>query len=284
MKKIIANQHEIIKNDFCIDTHAHLWGEYDTRKLDRLAEDGIVRQIWTLAHECHRNSENYKTATAEQVIEVSRRYSGFIIPFGYLNWFKDAAQIDRMKEKGFIGIKAIRPVYDYDDERYFPFYERAQELSMPILFHVGVIARRTREELTDPRFSPGPIRMRPAMLDTIAAIFPKLKLIQGHMGVPWCNELFESLWYYPNIYCSVSGLIDWKWLIDNLDRRTESGIPFHQKMMFSTDAYYGLIEPEKIYRSVIFMREFFRSVGQTYNWGTAVDDFMYNNADNLIKI
>ena len=266
------------KNDPVIDTHAHLWKEPNSKYLDRMAEDGIITQVWIQAHECHRVTPTYRSATSAQVLEASRRYPGFILPFGYLNWLKDASQVDRMKEEGFFGLKAIRPIYAYDDERYFPLYERAQALEMPILFHVGVIAKKSREEMTNPHFSPGPIKMRPSMLDTISTVFPKLKLIQGHMGVPWCNELFESLWFYSNIYCSVNGLIDWKWLIDNLDRRTEMDVPFHQKMMFATDAYYGLLDPERIYRAVFFMREFYRRVGMTYEWGLHGEDFMYNNA------
>lgn len=261
-----------------IDTHAHLWMDAESRKLDKMAEDGIISQVWIQAHECHRVTETYRSATSAQVLEASRRYPGFILPFGYLNWLKDASQVDRMKEDGYFGLKAIRPVYAYDDERYFPLYERAQELDMPILFHVGTIIQKTREQMTHPHFSPGPIRMRPSMLDTIGTVFPRLRLIQGHMGVPWCNELFESLWYYRRIYCSINGLIDWKWLIDNLDRRTELGVPFHQKMMFGTDIYYGQADPDAIYRAVLFMHEFFRRVGETYEWGIHVRDLMYNNA------
>ncbi len=268
-----------------IDTHAHLWmGEGASAKLDKMAEDGIISQAWVLAHECHKVTPTYRSALSEDVLEASKRYPGFIVPFGYLNWQKDADQIDRMKDAGFYGLKAIRPILNYDDESYYPLYERAEKLNMPILFHVGIIAKRTREFLTDPRYSPGPDRMKPAMLDTIAALFPDLKIIQGHMGVPWCNELFESLWYYPNIYCSVSGLIDWKWLIDNLDRRSELGVPFYRKMMFATDYYYGNLEPEFIYRSVFFMQEFFNQVGMTYCWGEHADDYMFKNALRFMDI
>lgn len=261
-----------------IDTHAHLWKEPNFNYLDRMAEDGIISQVWIQTHECHKVTENYRSANCAEVLETARRYPGFILPFGYLNWHKGPEQVDQLKEAGFFGLKAIRPVKNYDDESYYPLYERAEQLEMPILFHVGIIAKRTRELLTDPRYSPGPIRMRPSMLDTIAAIFPKLKIIQGHMGVPWCNELFESLWYYPNIYCSVNGMIDWKWLIDHLDCRTELGVPFHQKVMWATDAYYGLLEPEYFYRSLTFMREFYLRVGQTYSWGEHGEDCVYHNA------
>ena len=252
------------ENFSAIDTHAHLWKEPNFKLLDKIAEDGIIKQVWIQTHECHKVTDSYRSANCSEVLETARKYPGFILPFGYINWNKGAEQIDQLKESGFFGLKAIRPIKNYDDESYYPIYERAEQLKMPILFHVGIIARRTRELLTDPHYSPGPIRMRPSMLDTIAAIFPTLKIIQGHMGVPWCNELFESLWYYPNVYCSVNGLVDWKWLIENLDRRSELDVPFHQKVMWATDTYYGLVKPERIYRNLNFMRDFYHYAGQTY--------------------
>ena len=73
-------------------------------------------------------------------------------------------------------------------------------------------------------------------------------------------------------------MIDWKWLIENLDKRSEIDVPFHQKVMWATDAYYGRVAPEEFYRSAEFMREFYYRVGQTYGWGRYGADCLYNNA------
>ena len=149
--------------------------------------------------------------------------------------------------------------------------------------HVGIISRKPQRDLTDPAISTGPTRMRPAMLDTIAAAFPDLKLLQGHMGIPWCNELFESLYYYPNISCSVSGLIDFKWLIENLDRCTEAKVPFAEKMMFAVDAHYGAKNTyERVVENAKFFKMFFEKVGGTYRWGCHGEDYLYNNARRFI--
>ena len=111
------------KNDPVINTHAHLWKGHNFKYLDRMAEDGVITQVWIQAHECHRITPTYRSATSAHVLEASRRYPGFILPFGCLSWLKDASQVDRMRENGFSGMKAIRPIYAYDDERYFPLYE-----------------------------------------------------------------------------------------------------------------------------------------------------------------
>lgn len=268
--------------EYAIDTHAHLRSDYDPHVFEKIQKDGIIRQLWMLAHECHVETPTYHPATTAQVLESARLFPGLILPFGYINWRKGAEQIEKLKEQGCFGLKAIRPIYDYNDLRYFPIYEAAEKLDMPILFHTGIIARRRREELTDPELCTGPDKMRPSFIDSIAAAFPQLKLIHGHMGVPWCNELFESLWYYTNVRASVSGLIDWKWLIENLDCRTETGVPFHQKMMFSTDSYYGGDNLEYTYRKINFTREFFDRVGMTYCWGNAKEDFMHGNAERFL--
>ena len=46
-----------------IDTHAHLWKDAESRKLDKMAEDGIISQVWIQAHECHRVTETYRSAS-----------------------------------------------------------------------------------------------------------------------------------------------------------------------------------------------------------------------------
>lgn len=264
-----------------IDTHAHLRAAYDPAELDKAAESSCLKQVWLMPIDCYAPS--YGFAGNDIVLEVAKRYPGFFIPFGFIDYTKGAEQIDRLKEAGFVGLKAIRPIEDYDSLKYFPIYERAEKLKMPILFHVGIISRKPQRDLTDPAISTGPTRMRPAMLDTIAAAFPDLKLLQGHMGIPWCNELFESLYYYPNISCSVSGLIDFKWLIENLDRCTEAKVPFAEKMMFAVDAHYGAKNTyERVVENAKFFKMFFEKVGGTYRWGCHGEDYLYNNARRFI--
>ena len=265
--------------DYFIDTHAHLVHNYDPRHLDEVAESGLVKQVWLLPLNLY--VPEFEFAHDDEVLEVGKRYPGLFVPFGFIDYFKGAEQIDRMKEQGVAALKAIRPPRPYDDERYFPIYERAEALGMPVLFHVGIISHRTREQLLQP-VKTGPGNMKPNMLDSIADAFPKLKLIQGHMGVPWVNELFESLFYYKNVSCTVTGLVDYDWLIHNLDRRTSFKEPFSSRMMFACDGFYG--RPEfwkRILELENFTRMFFREVGKTWHWGETEKEFMHGNAERL---
>ena len=151
--------------EYFIDTHAHLYRDYDLRHLDEVAESGLVKQVWLLPLNLY--VPEFDFAGDDEVLKVGKRYPGFFVPFGFIDYFKGPEQIDRMKEQGFAALKAIRPPKPYDDESYFPIYERAEALGMPILFHVGIISHRTREQLTMP-VKTGPGNMKPSMLDGIA--------------------------------------------------------------------------------------------------------------------
>ncbi len=84
-----------------------------------------------------------------------------------------AAYIEDIKNAGFIGIK-LHPDYQgfyADDHRMFPFYEIAQSLQIPILFHAGL----------DRGLAP-PFKAMPNQLLRVHRDFPRLKMIAAHMG------------------------------------------------------------------------------------------------------
>lgn len=268
-----------------IDAHAHLWK--NPVGLDALAESEQIDQVWLMEVPYYRASEMKNLASADEILEVSRRYPGLFVPFGFVDFTQGPEQVDRMKEKGFVGLKAIRPNLPYDDPSYFPIYERADALGMPILFHVGIILKNTREEMT-PSQSLGPTNMRPSMLDGIAAAFPGLTVIAGHMGFPWLDELFEMLFYYGRTYCTLCGYVDYRWLMDHLDRRcgagNDPGETLCDRMLFATDFTYG--RPEAVQRAEEFakyMEGFFQNAGRTYMWGTRTDAVLRETAKRIIE-
>jgi predicted TIM-barrel fold metal-dependent hydrolase len=251
-----------------------------------LVNSDVIEQVWLMDIPYYRDSGLRDLASAQEILEVSQRYPGFFIPFGFIDFTRGPDQVDAMKEKGFVGLKAIRPPHPYDDPAYFPIYERAARLRMPVLFHVGIILKNTREEMT-PSQTLGPTNMRPSMLDAIAAAFPGLPLIQGHMGFPWINELFEALYYYPHIYCSLCGFIDYRWLIDHLDRRCAAGADpvetLCDRMLFATDVTYG--RPGVVQQSERFARfieGFFDYTGRSYLWGLKKEAVMGATARKLM--
>ncbi|HOJ40361.1 MAG TPA: amidohydrolase family protein [bacterium] len=211
------------KNYF--DAHAHL--ARHPEDLDRIVEHSPVEGAFLLDISFYQCKREVEPATPEEILEVSRRYPGFFIPFAFLDFNQPPEIVDRLKEQGFWGLKCIRPRYPYDDERYFPYYERAEKLGMPILFHTGVISRADRTMLPEGVSTSGS-RMRPCYLWGIASAFPELTIIAAHLGNPWGEEAY--------IYLDLSGggiSYRLEWLNKYFDRGVAG------KLLLAVDATYG---------------------------------------------
>lgn len=77
--------------------------------------------------------------------------------------------------------------------RYYPFYAKCVELSVPVVMQVGHSAERMPSELG-----------RPIHLDDIALDFPELKLVGAHTGWPWVEEMIALAWKHRNVYVGTS--------------------------------------------------------------------------------
>lgn len=136
-------------------------------------------------------------------------------------------QIQDLKDMGYVGLKVLGPAHDYDDEKYWPFYAKADMLGMPIVLHLGVVgggcdllvtdphhdveaAKRIRQMMGMTAFrTPGgrsARRMSPFHLDTLASIFPKLKLIGAHLGgTGFYDQSASVARWRPYVYFDISG-------------------------------------------------------------------------------
>jgi predicted TIM-barrel fold metal-dependent hydrolase len=97
---------------------------------------------------------------------------------------------------GFVGAR-INPndfgTLELDDHQLmYPFYEKCQELGIPIHVHTGV----------DPRFALW--RNNPVYLDKVAHDFPDLLLFAEHYGFPWAEEAYVMARYRENVYLSLA--------------------------------------------------------------------------------
>ncbi len=136
---------------------------------------------------------------------AKEEYKGRFISFGTVHPAAEDAvdEIGRIKE---LGLKGVKLHNDYQgvfifDERCIPIYKRCEELSLPVVFHMGY----------DP-VSPLVHRAMPYDLIELSEKFPKLKIIAAHMGGMYA---WESVYKYiagrKNIYLDtafVAGYID----------------------------------------------------------------------------
>ena len=132
------------------------------------------------------------------------------------------------------GFKAVRVVpwlwnLPPNDRRYYPLYALCCELDVPFCTQIGHTGPLCRSE-------PG----RPIpYLDEVLLDFPELKVVGGHVGFPWMDEVFSLLRKYPNFYVDTSAY--------KLSRLPDSLIEYmrgrgQDKIMFGTN--FPMIQPE----------------------------------------
>jgi len=271
-----------------IDAHAHLC--HNAKGIDAIVDSGIFEQIWLMDLSGIGTLGKYQFATQEELLQTVKRYDGFFLAFGFLDLDRAVPDdISRLRDLGFVGLKPYKQFKPYSDPSYFPLYERAQQLNMPMLFHTGLIAQG---KPYDGKYTHafGPENMRPIHLAAIAEAFPDLQIIGGHQGWPWMEEMEHNLYYYRNITGDISGYLrSVPRLNEILDRRAHDGTDryFNDKLHFATDEFYGDEGCNaRALRLVKFWESYFEFVGGCYyRWGRPEEQekFFRGNAAALRK-
>jgi hypothetical protein len=164
----------------------------------------------------------------ERGIQILEKYLDMFIPVAVIDPEETGAdEVQALYDMGYRGLKLIGVARDYDEPDYMPAYGKAQDLGMPVLFHMGVIGGGLDYSITHPRRDPaaaaayrrmtammerqGPrnasaSRMSPLHLDTIANRFPRLRIIGAHLGNQGNYEYSSSVarWRH-HVYFDMSG-------------------------------------------------------------------------------
>jgi len=237
-----------VKHSLIIDVHQH----YDPETKGFLDELLASMETAGIRVVCLFTSRpDYGEREAADWRRVFRDYSERIVGFGTFNPGRHSVEVvDEYYSRGFKGLKAIRPTKPYSSDEFLPYYERAESLGMPILFHTGVIARKTMGAPEDVSSE----YMRPAHLDRVARLFPKLKIIAAHMGDPWFSEAYMVSQKNPNMWLDISGKGIW---LKALAIRKHLWIRLRpEKLVFGTDE-----PPTEALRLYYFWDTFFYEIG-----------------------
>ncbi len=163
--------------------------------------------------------------TYEQALKCLEPYQGFAIPVAVVDPEETTGRkVRELQAMGYRGLKMIGVKRAYDTKEYFRMYEVAEELDMPILFHLGVVGGPVDFQRTHPRRDPeaaarmarfagrigardvSATRMHPYHLDTLAYNFPNLKIIGAHMGGTGNYDAAASVVRWrPNVFLDLSG-------------------------------------------------------------------------------
>lgn len=142
-------------------------------------------------------------------------------------------EIERcVKELGAIGIGELLPTYANwyaNDEKYFPIYETAEGLGVPVFIHCGVaFYRRARVACGEP-----------AVIDDIAMNFPKLKIVMCHLGHYRFDDAIFLMQKHENVFADISELSCFSGLVPS-NRMQQAVVNY---------PYYGLLRPLLLYFS-----------------------------------
>lgn len=191
-----------------IDFHTHIFPRQKAAdilaKLSRMGNishyaDGTIDGLLDSMNKAHIQVSLISKITIypEQVKATNEWLRGFksenILPMATIHPDQPEGEsyIEELRKAGFVGIK-IHPDYQgfyADDRKMYPFYEIAQAMRMPILFHAGL----------DRGLTP-PFKAMPRHLAKVHEDFPRLKIIAAHMGGEDNYQETEDYLLGKNIY------------------------------------------------------------------------------------
>lgn len=227
-----------------IDEHVHV-NINDPEKIRELAE--VCRASNTQAVLLGgRDYGGKEYVPNEQVAEIVAQYPdaflfGAKIDLG--ETAPDPGLVDKYVRMGAVQLKFIYPYFAYDDDRYMPVYERAEQYRIPCLFHTGNYAQHPKDRIIR---RPMIRNMQPLTLDRVARSFQNLPIIIAHLGTTFFRlEAAEMVKHFKNVYFDLAGDGSWGTLsAEDMLKLMSFTIPLHdvrltgfQRMVIGSDAY-----------------------------------------------
>jgi uncharacterized protein len=101
-----------------------------------------------------------------------------------------------VKELGFKALRILPWLWNLppNDRLYYPLYVKCIELGIPFCTQVGN---------TGPLMPSEPGRPIP-YIDEVALTFPELRIVCGHIGYPWTDEMIALAWKPEHVYIDTS--------------------------------------------------------------------------------
>jgi predicted TIM-barrel fold metal-dependent hydrolase len=175
--------------------------DMDAAKVDKIVILGMDGDVWfkRVGEDPWLPFDKYNDYIAKLVKEYPDRFIGFagIDPRRGRVAIREVERC--VNQLGLKGVKLWQLHGFYpDDSQFYPFYERVEQLGIPILYHTGS----------------GPVGTylkycRPAYVNTVATDFPSIPFICAHMGDPWVDEAIAAATFTPNLYLDLAYLGNW---------------------------------------------------------------------------
>ncbi|MBX7221709.1 MAG: amidohydrolase family protein [Blastocatellia bacterium] len=137
------------------------------------------------------------------VAEMVRAFPDRFVGVAAVNLEKPVEAVHELeravKELGFKALRVVPWLWNRppNDRFYFPLFVKCIELNIPFCTQVG----HTGPLMPSETGRPVPY------LDEVALIFPELKIVAGHIGHPWTDEMIGVAWKHENVYIDTSAYL-----------------------------------------------------------------------------
>lgn len=162
------------------------------REMDDLGVDKLLVSAWHLPGRWHISNDD----VAEVVSCDPQRFVGVAAvdldqPMGAVRELERA-----VSGLGFKALRVLPWLWNRPptDRLYYPLFAKCIELDIPFCTQAGH---------TGPLRPSEPGRPIP-YLDQVALDFPELRIVAGHIGYPWTDEMVAVAWKHPNVFIDTS--------------------------------------------------------------------------------
>ncbi len=177
----------------------------------------------------------------ERGMAFAKKHPGMVIPYAAIDIDSPTVldDINRVYTMGFKGLGELFALneWDYNHPKYYPIWELAEKLRLPIAPHTGIHASGQMS------------RMRPGYLASIAANYPDLVIHAAHFGNPWYDEAGETTRRNKNLFFDMTGSslikkdknpgiwMEFLWWTPYIGKAhmPADAVPAFQKIVFATD-------------------------------------------------
>jgi predicted TIM-barrel fold metal-dependent hydrolase len=290
-----SHMHLTRKVNFDLENNARLGlGVPEDTDIEQLIawwkEAGIVKAV-CMGQDMSRIWKN--NFGEEYVLECSRKYPDFFIPFASVEPIDAAGRFCKDKldylvkavdEYGFKGVLFTPPYgqYNSNDASMYPFYEFAQKRDIVVQYHHS--AQMGPAVLAPTKYAQM-LNLNDVMVD-----FPDMKIVVEHIGYPWSENLFVLMTNHKKMYCDLAmTFVRPYWLAWNLVVAKEYGVI--DRVMFASDYVshgYDLFSEnpaEDLKRWIDYLRVDLNRICEKAGWPlftqSEIDGFLYNNAARL---
>ena len=135
----------------------------------------------------------------EEVLAIVRQYPDLFVGMASVDLRKPVDAVKELRtyvqKYGFKGLRIIQWLWELPPTHplFYPLYTACVELDVPVCLQVGLTGPLQSSECG-----------RPLHIERVALDFPELRIVCGHIGAPWQNEMIAFATKFSNVYIDTS--------------------------------------------------------------------------------